>query len=196
LEIIVPPHEVLNSSEKFWQPVSEILAHFDYPMNSKSRGAGDLDSGPLDLATNKARLNVIRDYIVGHNDFFLAEIAKRNGWKFKITALMPRVDLADTDSFRAFIQGLFDRGPLSHQTFLEAAGTTLERELGRIKAEEKLDLDKWMPIRPTFAQTTATGADGRPPEGGGIPKGSNDKQTRNTKSRPSSSSQGNTTKES
>jgi hypothetical protein len=62
-----------------------------------------------------------------------------------------------------------------------------------------MDLDKWMPIRPTFAQTTATGADGRPPEGGGIPKvnkGANDKQTRNSKDRPASSAQGNTTKES
>lgn len=202
LEIITPPSEILNSSDKFWQPVSEILAHFDYPLNSKSRGAGDLDSGPLDLATNKARLNVIRDYIVGHNDFFLAEIAKRNGWGFKPTALMPRIDLADTDAFRAFIQGLFDRGPLSHQTYLEAAGTTLERELGRIKKEKKMKVDELMPIRPTFAQTTATGADGRPPAGGGlpaptvptVPTGANDKQTRNTKGRPDSSAPGNTTK--
>jgi hypothetical protein len=195
LNIVTPPTDVLNSSDKFWQPVSEILAHFDFPLNSKSRGSGDVDSGPLDLATNKARLNVIRDYVVGLNDFFLAEIVVRNKWKFDVTALMPRIDLADTDAFRAFIQGLFDRGPLSHQTYLEAAGTTLDRELSRLKAEDKMELDKWMPIRPTFAQTTATGADGRPPEGGGIPKGSNDKQTRNTKSRPASSAQGNTTKE-
>lgn len=196
LSIITPPSDVLNSSEKFWQPVSEILAHFDYPLNSKSRGAGDLDSGPLDLATNKARLNVLRNYVVGHNDFYLADIAKRNDWDFGITALMPRIDLADSDAFRAFVQGVFDRGPMSHQTYLEAAGTTLQRELGRIKAEKKLNLDVEMPIRPTFAQTTATSADGRPPEGGGIPKGSNDKQTRNTKARPAASSQGNTTKES
>lgn len=196
LSIITPPSDVLNSSEKFWQPVSEILAHFDYPLNSKSRGAGDLDSGPLDLATNKARLNVIRNYVVGHNDFYLADIAKRNDWDFVITALMPRIDLADSDAFRAFVQGVFDRGPMSHQTYLEAAGTTLQRELGRIKAEKKLNLDVEMPIRPTFSQTTATSADGRPPEGGGIPKGANDKQTRNTKARPASSSQGNTTKES
>lgn len=195
LNIVTPPTDVLNSSEKFWQSVSEILAHFDYPLNSKSRGAGDLDSGPLDLATNKARLNVIRDYIVGHNDFFLKEIAVRNGWKFKLTALMPRIDLADSDAFRAFVQGVFDRGPLSHQTYLEAAGTTLEREMGRITEEKKLNLDELMPIRPTFAQTTATGADGRPPEGGGIPKGgSREKQTRSTKDRPAASSQGNTTK--
>ena len=196
LSIITPPTDILNSSDKFWQPVSEILAHFDYPLNSKSRGAGDLDSGPLDLATNKARLNVIRDYLVGHNNFFLAEIAKRNGWDFTITALMPRIDLADTDAFRAFVQGIFDRGPMSHQTYLEAAGTTLQRELSRIKAEKKLNLEELMPIRPTFSQTTATGADGRPPEGGGIPKGANDKQTRLSKSRPASSSQRNTTKES
>ena len=196
LEIVTPPRDLLNSSEKFWQPMSEILAHFDYPLNSKSRGSGDIDSGPLDLATNTARLNVIRDYIIGHNDFYLQMIAEKNGWDFEVSALMMRVDLANTDSFRAFVQGIFDRGPLSHRTYLEAAGTTLERELGRIKEEEKLDLDKWMPIRPTFAQTTATGADGRPPEGGGIPKGANDKQTRNTKSRPASSAQGNTTKES
>lgn len=196
LEIVTPPSDVLNSSDKFWQPVSEILAHFDYPLNSKSRGAGDLDSGPLDLATNKARLNVMRDYVVGHNDFFLAEIAKRNEWDFEVTALMPRIDLADTDAFRVFIQSLYDRGPLSTRSLLESAGTTIERELARNKAEAKMELDKFMPIRPTFSQTTATGADGRPPEGGGIPKGANDKQTRNTKSRPSSSSQGNTTKES
>jgi hypothetical protein len=198
LEIVTPPRDLLNSSEKFWQPMSEIFAHFDYPLNSKSRGSGDIDSGPLDLATNTARLNVIRDYIIGHNDFYLQLIAERNRWDFEVTALMMRVDLANTDAFRAFVQGIFDRGPLSHRTYLEAAGTTLERELGRIKEEEKLDLDKWMPIRPTFAQstTTATGADGRPPEGGGIPRGANDKQTRNTKSRPASSAQGNTTKES
>lgn len=196
LEIITPPHEVLNSSEKFWQSVSEILAHFDYPLNSKSRGAGDLDSGPLDLATNKARLNVIRDYIVGHNDFFLKEIAKRNKWDFSLTALMPRVDLADSDAFRAFIQGVFDRGKMSHRTYLEAAGTTLERERSRIKAEKKMNIDEEMPIRPTFSQTTATSSDGRPPAGGGIPKGANDKQTRSTKARPAASSQGNTTKES
>lgn len=196
LEIITPPTDVLNSSDKFWQPVSEILAHFDYPLNSKSRGAGDLDSGPLDLATNKARLNVLRDYVVGLNDFFLAEIARRNDWDFSLTALMPRIDLADTDAFRAFIQGVFDRGKLSHQTYLEAAGTTLDRELSRIKQETKDGVDEAMPIRPTFSQTTATSADGRPPEGGGVPKGSNDKQTRNTKARPAASSQGNTTKES
>lgn len=197
LEIVTPPSEVLNSADKFWQPVSEILAHFDYPLNSKSRGAGDLDSGPLDLATNKARLNVIRDYVVGHNDFFLAEIGKRNSWAFKPTALMPRIDLADSDAFRAFIQGVFDRGKMSHQTYLEAAGTTLERELSRIKAEKKLNLDVVMPIKPTFSQTTAVPSDGRPPAGGGVPaapKGANSKQTRSTKARPPSSSQGNTTK--
>lgn len=198
LEIITPPRDLLNSSEKFWQPMSEILVHFDYPLNSKSRGSGDIDSGPLDLATNKARLNVVRDYIVGHNDFYLSLIAKKNKWDFDVTALMMRVDLADTDAFRAFVQGVYDRGKTSTRTYLEAAGTTLERELGRIKEEEKMDLDKLMPIRPTFAQavTTATGADGRPPEGGGIPKTPGDKQTRNSKDRPPASSQGNTTKES
>jgi len=194
LNIVTPPTDVLNSSDKFWQPVSEILAHFDFPLNSKSRGSGDVDSGPLDLATNKARLNIIRDYVVGHNDFFLEQIADKNNWNIELTALMARIDLADTDAFRAFIQGLFDRGPLSTRTYVEAAGSTLERELARLKAEKKMDLEEWMPIRPTFAQTTATGADGRPPEGGGIPKGANDKQTRNTKDRPPASSQGNTTK--
>lgn len=195
VSIITPPSDVLNSSDKFWQPVSEILAHFDYPLNSKSRGAGDLDSGPLDLATNKARLNVMRDYVIGHNNFFLAEIAKRNSWDFVPTALMPRIDLSDTDAFRAFAQGVFDRGKMSHETYLDLAGTTLDRELARIKKETREGVDDIMLIRPTFSQTTAVPGDGRPPEGGGIPKGANDKQTRNTKSRPASSGQGNTTKE-
>lgn len=197
LEIVTPPHDVLNSSEKFWQPVSEIFAHFDFPLNSKSRGSGDIDSGPLDMASNAARLNVIRDYVLGHNNFFLEQIPEKNKWNFELSAIMPRIDLANTDAFRAFIQGVFDRGKISTQTYLEATGTSLDRELSRLKKEDDLDLEKWMPIRPTFSQTTATGADGRPPEGGGLPSsGPNDKQTRSTKNRPASSAQGNTTKES
>lgn len=196
LEIVTPPRDILDSSDKFWQPMSEIFAHFDYPLNSKSRGSGDIDSGPLDLATNIARLNVIRDYILGHNNFYLEQIAEKNGWDFDIIALMMRVDLSNTDAFRSFVQGVYDRGKMSTRTYLDAAGTTLERELGRLKQEKEMKVDEEMPIRPTFAQSTTTGADGRPPAGGGIPKGANDKQTRNTKSRPASSSQGNTTKES
>lgn len=198
LEIVTPPRDILDSSEKFWMPTSEIMTHFDFPLNSKSRGSGDVDSGPLDLASNKARLNVIRDYVIGHNDFYLNLIAEKNKWDFPLSALMPRIDLSETDAFRAFVQGIYDRGKMSTRTYLENAGTTLERELARLKEEKELKVDDQMPIRPTFAQsvTTATGADGRPPEGGGIPSGANDKQTRNTKARPASSAQNNTTKES
>lgn len=195
LSIVTPPHEVLESAEKFWEPVSEIMVHYDFPLNARSRGAGDVDSGPLDLASNRSRLDVLRDYVTGHNNFYLKEMAKRNNWDFELTALMPRTDLANTDAFRAFMQGIYDRGKISDETLLDAAGTTLERELARRKREKALKIDEVMEIRPTFSQTTATAADGRPPKGGGIAT-PNDKQTRTSKDRPAASSQGNTTIES
>lgn len=202
LEIVTPPRDVLTSAEKFWIPVSEILVHFDYPLNSRSRGAGDLDSGPLDLATNKARLDVMRDYVVRQNNFYLEQMAERNGWDFEVTALLPRTDLADTDAFRAFIQGLFDRGDISIETLLDAAGTTIEREAARRKREKAQGLDEIFTLRPTFSQTTAVPGDGRPPQGGGLPSSSPaapttpspSRQTRTSKDRPPSSSPGNTTK--
>jgi len=84
VELITPDPTILNSSEKFWQPTSEILAHFGYPLNSKSRGAGDLDSGPLDLSSNRARIQFWRTMIQDHNNFWIKKIAERNGWDFDV----------------------------------------------------------------------------------------------------------------
>lgn len=194
--VVTPPNDILNSSEKFWVPISDILAHFDYPLNSKSRGAGDLDSGPLDLAANKARLDIVRESLVAHNNYWLEQIAERNGWDFEPEAVLPAKDLDNSDAFRSFILTLFDRGPLSYETLLEAAGTSVEREAARRKKEKAANLDETFEIRPTFAQTAAPASAGRTPDDINpkttSPKGINDKQTRSTRNRPNPSAQSQT----
>lgn len=190
VEIVTPDPEILNSSEKFWQPVSEILAHFGYPLNSKSRGAGDLDSGPLDVSTNRARLTILRETIEDHNNFFLKQMSERNGWDFDIWAIIQTRDLDDNDAFRTFATTLYDRGLLSIETMLDLANTSMEREAARRKKEEKEGLDELFAIRPSFSQA-ATGlpGDGRPPTAQASTSGSGqgDKgrgQSRATRNRP------------
>jgi hypothetical protein len=165
VEIITPKSDILNSSEKFWQPVSEILAHFGYPLNSKSRGAGDLDSGPLDLSTNRARLRILRETVEDHNNFFLRQIAEKNGWDFDVWAILQSRDLDDDANFRTFASSLYDRGLLSIETMLDLANTSLEREKARREQEDRDGLDEIFEIRPSFAQgVVGTAGDGRPPK--------------------------------
>lgn len=191
VEVVTPPPEILNSSEKFWQPVSEIYAHFGYPLNSKSRGAGDLDSGPLDLGTNRARLEVLREVIADHNTFFLKLIAARNKWDFDIYASLQSRDLNDDANFRTFATALFDRGLLSIETIHDLAQTSTEREAARRRKEQETGLEKLFEIRPSFAQTTGTAQDGRPPSGAEKPRASGTGsdtsrgQSRSTRNRPS-----------
>ena len=196
--VIAPPKDILNSSEKFWVPISDILAHFDYPLNSKSRGAGDLDSGPLDLASNKARLDQLRSAIESHNDYFLEQIAERNNWDFEPTAILPAKDLDNSDAFRSFILTLFDRGAMSYETLLESAGSSVEREVARRKREKQEKVDDDLEIRPSFMQAAGPASSGRTPDAQNpkstAPKGVNDKQTRNTRNRATPSSQSQTTK--
>lgn len=170
VEIVTPDAKILDSSEKFWQPVSEIYAHFGYPLNSKSRGAGDLDSGSLDVATNKARLDILRETIEDHNNFFLRQVVERNGWDFDVWAILQSRDMDNGDDFRTFATSLFDRGLLSIETMLDLANTSLEREKARREKEEKKNLDELFEIRPSFSQA-ATGlpGDGRPPKASSPP---------------------------
>ncbi len=191
VEIVTPPHEILNSSEKFWQPDSEILAHFGYPLNSKSRGAGDLDSGPLDQSTNRARLEVFREVIADHNTFWLKEIADRNGWDFDVYATLQSRDLNDDANFRTFASSAYDRGLLSIETFHDLLNTSTEREKARREKEKKSGLEDLFAIRPSFSQTVGTAQDGRPPaaddkptktSGTGTDAGKG--QSRSTRSRP------------
>ena len=170
VEIVTPPTDLLDSSERFWMPVSEILAHFGYPLNSKSRGAGDLDSGPLDQSTNRARLSILRETIEDHNNFFLRQFAEKNKLDFDIYAILQSRDLDDNDSFRTFATTLYDRGLLSIETMLDLANTSMEREKARREKEEKENLDELFEIRPSFSQA-ATGlpGDGRPPKEAATP---------------------------
>lgn len=165
VEIVTPPHEILNSSEKFWQPVSEILAHFGYPLNAKSRGAGDLDSGPLDASTNRARLEVFREVVADQNTFWLKAIAERNGWDFDVYATLQSRDLNDDANFRTFASALYDRGVISIETLHDLANTSTEREAARRRKEKKDGLEDLFAIRPSFSQTVGTPGDGRPPAG-------------------------------
>lgn len=196
VEVITPPKEILNSSEKFWVPTSDILSHFDFPLNSKSRGAGDVDSGPLDIASNKARLDNVRSAVESHNNYWLEQIAEKNSWDFEPEATLPAKDLDNSDSFRAFILTLFDRGATSYETLLEAAGSSVEKEMARRKKEKANKVDEILELRPTFAQTAAPASAGRTPDAENPnstkPKGVNDKQTRNTRNRPTPSSQSQT----
>lgn len=191
VEVVTPPSELLNSSEKFWQPVSEIYAHFGYPLNSKSRGAGDLDSGPLDLGTNRARLEVLREVVTDHNTFFLKLIAARNGWDFDVYATLQSRDLNDDANFRTFASSLYDRGLLSIETIHDLANTSTEREAARRKREKEKGLEELFAIRPSFSQTVGTAQDGRPPASENKPrasgKGSDTArgQSRSTRNRPS-----------
>lgn len=162
VSIITPDSRILDSSEKFWQPVSEILAHFDYPLNSKSRGAGDLDSGQLDQAVNRARLDIWRETIEDHNNFFMRQIVARNGFDFDIYCIVQSRDLDATDAFRIFVQNAFDRGALSFETYHDALNTSTEREASRRKKEASLGLDKVFEIRETFKQSVGPTENGRP----------------------------------
>jgi hypothetical protein len=190
VEIVTPPHEILNSSEKFWQPISEIMAHFGYPLNSKSRGAGDLDSGPLDASTNRARLEVFREAVADHNTYFLKQIAERNGWDFDVYATLQSRDLNDDANFRTFATALYDRGVISIETLHDLANTSTEREAARRKKEQKSGLEDLFAIRPSFSQTVGTPGDGRPPSGAEKPKATGTGtdtgrgQSRSTRARP------------
>lgn len=200
VEIITPPEKILDSAQKFWVPVSEIMAHFDFPLNAFSRGAGDLDSGPLDLASNKARLDNLRDAITGHNNWLAEEIAERNDWEFEIKVELPAKDLDETDAFRAFILTLFDRGALSYKTLLEKAGSSVEKEVARRKKEKEDKVDEALEIRETFKQSVGPDSNGRTPDANNPnktkpssnPRGVNDKQTRSTRNRPTPSGQNQT----
>jgi hypothetical protein len=174
VNIVTPPVEILNSSEKFWQPVSEIFAHFGYPLNSKSRGAGDLDSGPLDAAANRARLEVYREAITDHNTFWLKKIVERNSWKFDIYATLQSRDLDNNDAFRTFAFSLYNIGLLSIETMHDLAHTSTEREAARRKKEIKNGNEDLFAIRPSFSQTTGTAQDGRPPASENKPSGGTD----------------------
>jgi hypothetical protein len=191
VEVVTPPRDILNSSEKFWQPVSEIMAHFGYPLNSKSRGAGDLDSGPLDQGTNRARLEVLREVVTDHNTFFLKLIAARNNWDFDVYATLQSRDLDDDANFRTFASSLYDRGLLSIETIHDLANTSTEREAARRKREKESGLEDLFAIRPSFSQTTGTAQDGRPPEAENKPKASGTGsdtergQSRSSRDRPS-----------
>lgn len=168
VSIITPDSTILNSSEKFWQPISEILAHFGFPLNSKSRGAGDLDSGSLDQAVNRARLDIWRETVEDHNNFFLKQIAKRNAWDFNLFAKVQSRDLDETDQFRVFVQNAFDRGALSYETYHHALKTSTEREASRRKREAAENLENVFEIRETFKQSATTGG----PPTNGRPEGS------------------------
>jgi hypothetical protein len=193
VSIVTPPHEILNSSEKFWQPVSEIMAHFGYPLNAKSRGAGDLDSGPLDASTNRARLEVFREAIADHNTFFLKAIAERNDWDFDVYATLQSRDLNDDANFRTFASSAFDRGLLSIETFHDLLNTSTEREAARRKREQSNGLEDLFAIRPSFSQTVGTPGDGRPPESENKPKATGTgsdterQQSRSSRARPPTS---------
>lgn len=164
VSLITPDSTILNSSEKFWQPISEILAHFGYPLNSKSRGAGDLDSGTLDKATNRARLDIWRETVEDHNNYWLRQIQQRNGWDFDVYCTIQSRDLDDTDEFRVFVQNAFDRGALSYESYHKSLKTSTEREASRRKKEAKENLEDIFEIRETFKQsaTTSNGTRGRP----------------------------------
>lgn len=196
VEIITPPHELLDSSDKFWQPISEIYAHFGYPLNSKSRGAGDLDSGPLDATANRARLETLREVIVDHNTFWLKQIANRNGWDFDVYATLQSRDLNDDANFRTFATGLFDRGLLSIETIHDLANTSTEREAARRKKEEKNGYEELFAIRPSFSQTVGVPGDGRPPESSSKSAAGHDDgrgQNRSERTRPPTSAKTTTT---
>lgn len=172
VQVVTPPTDILNSSEKFWQPVSEIYGHFGFPLNSKSRGAGDLDSGSLDVSANRARLGYWRDVIEDHNNFWFRRIAEENGWDFDVYAMFQTRDLDDDANFRTFAQGLYDRGVLSTETLHDLANTSTERELSRRKREKKEGLEEIFAIRPSFSQTVGPAIGGRPPAGEEKPKSS------------------------
>jgi len=187
VQILTPPSDLLNSKDKFWVPVSEILNHFGYPLNSASRGAGDLDSGPLDLATNAARINEIRDPIEALVNYWLRKIAEKNGWtEFTPTILIPRVDLANSDTLRSHVLAVYDRGSLSEETLLDSVGTTVEREVARRKREAAEGIEDVLEIRPSFSQTTGVPGDGRTPDSQGKPRGGA------AENRPSTSAQSET----
>jgi hypothetical protein len=170
VQVVTPPTDMLNSSEKFWQPVSEIYMHFGFPLNSKSRGAGDMDSGAGDLSANRTRLGYWRDVIEDHNNFWFSEIAERNDWDFDLYSTFQTRDLDDDANFRTFATGLFDRGLLSVESLHDLAGTSTERELSRRKREKKDGLDEIFSIRPSFSQTAGPAIGGRPPAGAEKPK--------------------------
>ena len=164
VEIITPPTDLLNSADKFWIPISEILAHFGFPLNSRSRGAGDLDSAGLDTASNKGRLDTLREAVEGLINFWLEQIAERNGWEdLDPTALLPRLDLDQSDAFRAFVLSMYDRGLFSAETAIALGGSTIARELARRKAEKADGTEDVLAIRPSFSQTVGVPGDGRTP---------------------------------
>lgn len=172
VEIITPPADILNSKDKFWIPMSEIYAHFGFPLNSESRGAGDLESGPLDLASNAARIDRIRDVIEALDNYWLRQIKARNKWtKINPTVLIPRIDLTNSDTLRSHVLAVYDRGSISEETLLKSVGTTVEREVARRKREAAEGVDDDLEIRPSFSQTTGVPGDGRTPDSMAKPRG-------------------------
>lgn len=190
VEIITPPTDILNSVDKFWIPISEILMHFGFPLNSRSRGAGDLDSASLDQSTNKGRMNALRDPVEALNNFWLRRIAQENKWTgFTPTGLLPRVDLDQSDAFRTFVLAVWDRGLFSDETAIALAGSTIEKEIARRKREKDEGIEDTLEIRPSFAQTTVgVPGDGRTPDSQAKPRGGT------KENRPTPSSQSQTTK--
>lgn len=194
VELITPDATILNSSEKFWQPTSEILAHFGYPLNSKSRGAGDLDSGPLDLSSNRARIQFWRTTIQDHNNFWIEKIAERNNWDFEVFSIFQTRDLDDDANFRTFASSAFDRGVISIETFHDLLKTSTEREAARRKREKREGLESLFAIRPSFSQTAGPATGGRPAAGSekkpvGSGTDSQKGQSRSQRGRPSTSAQ-------
>jgi len=169
--LIAPPSDILNSIDKFWISQSEIFAHFDIILNSRSRGAGDIDSAALDIASSAARLSRYRYAIAALDNFWLRQIVKENGWKVTPTVLLAAIDLTNNDAFRTFISSLYDRGILSIETTLDAAGTTMQRELARRKREKEDGIEEELEIRPSFSQTTGVPGDGRTPDAEAKPRG-------------------------
>ena len=171
VEVITPPSDILNSKDKFWIPMSEIYAHFGFPLNSESRGAGDLDSGPLDTESNLARINRIRDVIESLDNYWLRQIKLKNNWtKLTPTALIPRIDLTNSDNLRSHVLAVYDRGDLAKETLLKSVGTTVEREVARRKREKEAGIEDVLEIRPSFSQTTGVPGDGRTPDSEAKPK--------------------------
>lgn len=172
VEVITPPSDILNSKDKFWIPMSEIYAHFGFPLNSESRGAGDLDSGQLDLESNAARINRIRDVLEALDNYWLRQIKERNRWtKLNPTVLIPRIDLTNSETLRSHVLAVYDRGSISEETMLKSVGTTVEREVARRKREDKEKVDETLEIRPSFSQTTGVPGDGRTPDSMAKPRG-------------------------
>ncbi len=163
VQLITPDASILNSGQKFWQPMSEIYEHFGFLLSSPNWGA-EIDNAGLEGTSNKSRWQFWRDTTSDHNNYWLAQIKKRNGWDFKPEAIFASRDLDNDTNFRTFVSSLYDRGLLSIETMLDLAQTSIERESARRKIEKKEGLQDVFEIRPSYAQQTLPSA-GRPPKG-------------------------------